>query len=643
MPGAAARRPARSHWPAAVLAVIAAAIAVLAHLHLFPAYSWNRDEPVYLWHMEVLRAGRLTAGDGGHPGLFLPWLSGHADGELFTQYTIGWPAVLLAARLVTGTAAAALPLAAALAVTGTYALAFELTARRRVATLAGGLFVASPIVAIQGGVYLSYLFTLGVGLIAGALLLSGVRRDRPGRHLVAGGLFGLVFLTRPYDALLWAAAFALGLVLARPDARRATVRALGLSAVAAAPFVVLALLYNRRITGELLTFPVTAKDPLDGFGFGDRRLAPGFEAVDYTPWRALRATAKNGVLLPWFLVGGYLGVVAAAAGLWIRRREPATRVLLLVAAVFPLGYFVFWGTFLSSLASRISGPIYLVPLYAVVCTLAAMAIDHWWSSRRSVAVATLVVLGLATLPGAITRFDVNREISLQQQPWRTSVEGIPEPALVFVADTSTHLLYTNPFASNPPDLDGEVLYAVAGRPEMLDLIAEHPDRSPFLQQGSVSPQDLGPLESPRQLDVDVDPIRIVRGRELRVSVTVAPPPGEPVVDLRVSSGGHEVRRTVTADRGPVTVDVALGGSGPGSLPVDRHGLLTVTIGYGSTEAAARERGDVRRLTPYRVGAEILEVVTPLLGQRSTAITDQRREWRHERDLTALEVTVATAG
>ena len=104
-------------------------------------------------------------------------------------------------------------------------------------------------------------------------------------------------------------------------------------------------------------------------------------------------------------MGGYLGSVVALAGLWIRRREPIATITLLVAAAFPVGYFVFWGTYLSSLASRISGPIYLVPLYGVVCILAAVAIDHWWTDSARLALGVLAVLAVATVPGAVTRFD----------------------------------------------------------------------------------------------------------------------------------------------------------------------------------------------------------------------------------------------
>ena len=37
--------------------------------------------------------------------------------------------------------------------------------------------IASPILVVQSGVYLGYLFSLGLGLLFGASLLAGLRRD----------------------------------------------------------------------------------------------------------------------------------------------------------------------------------------------------------------------------------------------------------------------------------------------------------------------------------------------------------------------------------------------------------------------------------------------------------------------------------
>ncbi|MGH9085969.1 MAG: hypothetical protein ACRDYW_10985 [Acidimicrobiales bacterium] len=644
MPSAAESRPLRSHWPAVALALASAVVAVLAKEHLFPGLSWNRDEPVYLWHVDVLRHGQLTATDGGHPDLFLPWLSARGDGSMFTQYTLGWPLVLLAARLVSGTSATALPVGAALAVVGTYALGYELSQRRRTATIAGGLLIASPLLAIQGGAYLSYLFTLGLGCCAGALVLSGWRLARPMRFLGAGAVLGWVFLTRPFDALLWGGAFAGSLLLTEWRRRREVVRAVTLVVTAALPLVAATLVYNRHVTGDLLTFPITAADPLDGFGFGDRRLMPGFETVDYDLATALRATAKNAVVMPWFLVGGYLGLVLAGVGLWMRRRDRLVATCLLVAAAFPIGYFPFWGTHLSSLASRISGPIYLIPLYASVCILAAVALDHWWSRSRLQQLAIVAVLVVTTLPGAITRFDVNRDISQAQTAWRTSVADLAGPAIVFVADTSTYLLYTNPFSSNPPDLDGEILYAVAGSPAMLDLIAEQPDRVPYLQQGSIASPELGPREDPYDLDVALLPVVVHRGPDLTLSVTVSPPPGTSHVAITVTTGAATSQRTLDAS-GSVTLELRLGHDGgtkaTSPLGVLARGTVAVAVGFGDTPAEAEGAPTVQQLIPYRVAGQALEMVLPAAAQRLTLVDDEL-EWRHVPVLAELQVAVSPA-
>ncbi len=65
-----------------------------------------------------------------------------------------------------------------LAVLGTYAFARTVTADRTVSLAAAALMLASPILAIQSGVYLGYLFTLGLGLLFGAALITGFERTQ---------------------------------------------------------------------------------------------------------------------------------------------------------------------------------------------------------------------------------------------------------------------------------------------------------------------------------------------------------------------------------------------------------------------------------------------------------------------------------
>ena len=94
--------------------------------------------------------------DGGAPLFFQPWLTGLRAGHFFSQYTPGWPAVLLAFDVVLGSPALALAVSAAAAVLAIYTFTRELTRDHVLALVAAGVMAASPIIAVQSGVYLGY-------------------------------------------------------------------------------------------------------------------------------------------------------------------------------------------------------------------------------------------------------------------------------------------------------------------------------------------------------------------------------------------------------------------------------------------------------------------------------------------------------
>src|SRR4051794_30928353 len=175
-----ARAGLAEHWPVIALALLAIALSVVVRRTVYPAYSFNRDEPVYLWQVQALAEGKVFTSGGGMPRSFQPWLSGVADGMFFSQYTLGWPLVLLAFDLVLGSASGAIAFGAAFAVVGTYAFARETTHERAIAVAAAALLVLCPFVVVQSGVYLGYLFSLGLGSLFGACFLAGLRlRRRP--------------------------------------------------------------------------------------------------------------------------------------------------------------------------------------------------------------------------------------------------------------------------------------------------------------------------------------------------------------------------------------------------------------------------------------------------------------------------------
>jgi hypothetical protein len=105
MLSSALHRSRRDYVILALLAGIAFALSLIVRHEVFPAYSWNRDEPVYLWQTQLLQDGHLSATDGGAPEFFRPWLTAASDGKLFSQYTPGWPLALWLSDTVLGSRA----------------------------------------------------------------------------------------------------------------------------------------------------------------------------------------------------------------------------------------------------------------------------------------------------------------------------------------------------------------------------------------------------------------------------------------------------------------------------------------------------------------------------------------------------------
>src|SRR5699024_12021749 len=94
----------------------------------------------------------------------------------------------------------------ALFVFGGRSLARELLGTRRRANAVGLLLLASPILAVQSGVFLNYLFTAGLGALFATLLLRATRVRSRAQLATAGALLGFIFLLRTYDAAVWAIA-----------------------------------------------------------------------------------------------------------------------------------------------------------------------------------------------------------------------------------------------------------------------------------------------------------------------------------------------------------------------------------------------------------------------------------------------------
>lgn len=530
----------------------------------FPHLSKNNDEGVYLFQAELFRSGHLTLPSAQVAGGLRPWMSGIIDDRIVLVFPPGWPAVLaLGTSLLPFKVVGAL--AATFAVLAVYALAHELL-RSRLAAVAAGAFVAmSPLLLVLGGTVLSYPFALGLGAAVLTAAARAVRLDQPRLVAVAGATSGLLFATRPLDAVLVTSVVALFLAWSWRRHVRTLLASVPWALVGAVPFVAAVLAVNARTTGEPLTFPVHANGGDNRLGFGPRQISEGARVFDVTPEFMQRVTLRLlGELPHWTLAGlAVVPLVAWGAVVLWRRRPAAVAALVLFGLAFPIAYHFYWGSHFVFVGRRDFGPFYYLPVLAPV----AVAVGGAFAAlaRRSRVIAGLVALALvATLPASMApkfrraerhNTAVAREIRL--------VEALPKPSLVLlpVSNDGPWMLHVRGYFANPPDLRSDRLFAADTGGFNLDLVDRFPEHTPY-QLFGVLPRDLV-FGDPEPVIARVRP---VGGRSLRIASRFVNDTDNPTVmayigvtsgfvrcvldEVAVRGGTYEIEWTLTPD-GPV--------------------------------------------------------------------------------------------
>ena len=409
--------------------------------------------------------------------------------------------------------------------------------------------LASPMLITQSGVYLGYLWSLGLGLLFGASLLAGLRLRTWWRLIAAGVLLGALFITRPFDAVLWAVVmggytiFTTWRQWAR-QVRAAGVRAGGDAAVPGAD--PRAELRRHR---EVHPVPVHRQGAARQLRVRVPAPAAHIMGIDYTLREAVKGTGLSGLYLPQFLMGSYVTILVAGFGLWFRRRDRTTLLLLGMMVAFPVGYFGFWGNRLASGFAYLSGPVYFMPLFVPLCIFLATALvadsgaatAGGWSR-------SCCVLVVATVPFLYDKARMNHNISAAQEPWKEASAKLPANSLVIVRDSGPYLLHLNPYSENTPDLDGPVLYAVDHNAKNFDVIAAHPHRTPYMEITSNTALDDAIHHSdasPPQ--ITVAPIRVHSGAAVTFTVKMTNPQGAPSVVASIQVGDRSEQRVLTPD------------------------------------------------------------------------------------------------
>ncbi|MYL66884.1 ArnT family glycosyltransferase [Halorubrum distributum] len=554
---------------AATLVAVAAGLLTFAiAATVFSHHSANHDEGVYLTQAALLLEGQLAFHAGPLADAFHPWFFIEDGGRLYPKYN-PVPAAMFAVTMgLFGEPRVTLAVVAA----GNAALLYllgSMAVGRRAGLAAAVCFAASPMAVATSSAFLPYAPTTFLNLIFAVAYLRSVR-DRSLRAAgVAGVAIGLAFFARPYTAVLFAAPFighalwrvwsavrrfgvesgtstpravaALGrraLGVGRSGELPGPIRRHGLTALFGTLFVGVTLAYNALMTGSPLVFPYQVFAPMDGPGFGERRILG--HTVDYTLGLALESNryALQEIATRWFAAGplgtaaALVGGVVAAYG-WRASGDPrgllddgetgpspdpagspafrrtATLLLVGVAVSVAVGNLYFWGTHnaLADLSdptdglASLFGPFYhfdlLVPLSAFGGLGVAAAGRSLSAARErlvargvspaAAGAALAVVVALAVAGGGVAAVDaaadpMERNAAVDEKhemAYAPFDEATFEDGLVFLP-TPYGEWQNHPFQylRNGPGLDGEVVYALDRDPvENFAVLDAYPNRT----------------------------------------------------------------------------------------------------------------------------------------------------------------------
>jgi hypothetical protein len=619
----------------AVLAAVAGAAAVLTNVWLFPLYSLNRDDSVYVAMARLIEHGHVTLPAAGHEA-FRPWASAVVGDRIVLKYTPPWPTVLALGELLTGSPRAGLAVTAAATAVLTALLATEVLRSRATGLVAGALLVLSPVFVVQSGTYLPYVFQLACGLTFAYLLTSGARLCSTARVVGAGAAIGVAAWARPFDALLVAVPFGAYVLVQTWRARRA-----GGPVRWSWPAVVLRLVlgtlpalggmlaYDAVVLGDPLRLPYTVTGSADGFGFGPRGVFAQ-STIDFTLQNGVAGTLTNLRWLPGWTAGGIVLVAVAVVGL-VRTRGAARWPVAALAVVVPLGYLPFWGPYAMSAlwpGLQTFGPFYHLPVVVPLVVFGAAGIVAL--SRAARGAAARWARPLAVVPAvamvALTAVAVPDEVSAN-----LSVRDDYRALQRFVADDDLGravLLLpwrgdvgfdsTSPFLENTPALDQPVLYAEDRGGLDLDVVDDHPDRALYrLTQELPAGRTTGGT-------LTLDRLRVETAAALPVHLRIdAAPAGQVAVAYAALDGTLVASHALdTASDADLTWTVAAPGAAAPptpdvvALPASAHqGVLAVGVDVRSPDRPDSAGRRWERRIAYRVvdGGTRIELLRPGQG------------------------------
>lgn len=470
-------------WSLALALVVNGAVIAWISVAVLGGFPVSADEYGYLHLAERLAEGRLHL-ESLEPRASFATMHFVNDGRYYAKYPPGWPAVL-AVGAWCGIPLVVNPLVGLASLVVLWHLARRLVGIRG-AHLAVLLSLGCPFFAFAG----ASLFSHATSLLAALVLTDALDRLRLGQRgagATLGLAAGLAFATRPYTAVALAAIPASALFardLVRRDGRALAAWARGLPAMIVLGGAFLA--YNAAQTGDPLRLPFQVYDPTEGL---DAKLLDSSTA--YAAWDE-RVARRVVSLARW--TGGLPILALVGWAVWARERR---RWLLLAIALPPIALVLGYAFYASSGGFQY-GPRYVYEGYAFLAIAGGAALAR--ARRVSVVVLALVVGANAVQLARAAAF--YRTQAAERAAFFREVRSPVQDGRLILLRTGVGSMPMVDMVRNDPHQPRAALIALdLGREANRELLARHPDRSPFVYEfepttrtGSFRPYD--PTEPP---------------------------------------------------------------------------------------------------------------------------------------------------
>ena len=456
-------------WGGAVVALAAVltflTCATVARFVL-DGFAISADELAYIFQAQTYAEGRLWADPPPMAAaLQFPHLW-NVNGKWVSQYLPGWPIIMTPAAALQAPLWLVNPLLAAASVATFFALARQYVGRET-AWIGLALLVGSAFFLMTYGSYFNHGLTTLAGL---AFALFGCRYGREGRvrdALLAGACIGVMGLTRPQNALIFAAPFVVFVASTRD--RRPGLLWFGLGG---APFLAALLAYDAVMTGNPLK-PVQAMMVREPVGIPTGR---GFKRVIQRLFR----------LPEWTSPVLFFGWAAACLLALKRRSFDFTDWIMPVTFVALLFYGGQGGPQYGSRYFFEAWPFAILTGLKVIEPLLKDTTKPGAASWIASALLAAATLQLAYIPPRMLR--EHQLIEKAQAPY-VATAGLKHALVLFRKGVDFRQIIAADFLRNTPHVERQdVIYALDLGPKNKELLAAYPGRTVFLwDSGVLSP------------------------------------------------------------------------------------------------------------------------------------------------------------